>query len=74
MHTSNIKRKNIQACLIIKLYTLVMITVMGNRQSNLSSKSMKWFAFNITLIPLGKIDIQLFSLQLWVNSRAGLAL
>ena len=27
-------------------------------------------AFQIVLIPLGKIWIQLFSLQLWVNSRA----
>ena len=27
-------------------------------------------AFHIALIPLGKIWIQLFSLQLWVNSRA----
>ena len=27
-------------------------------------------AFLITLIPLGKVWIQLFSLQLWVNSRA----
>ena len=26
-------------------------------------------AFHITLIPLGKVWIQLFSLQLWVNSR-----
>ena len=27
-------------------------------------------AIHITLIPLGKVWIQLFSLQLWVNSRA----
>ena len=27
-------------------------------------------AFHIALIPLGKVRIQLFSLQLWVNSRA----
>ena len=27
-------------------------------------------AFQIALIPLGKVWIQLFSLQLWVNSRA----
>ena len=27
-------------------------------------------AFHIALIPLGKVSIQLFSLQLWVNSRA----
>ena len=27
-------------------------------------------AFHIALIPLGKVWIQLFSLQLWINSRA----
>ena len=27
-------------------------------------------AFHIALIPLGKVSIQLFSLQLWVNSMA----
>ena len=27
-------------------------------------------AFHIALIPLGKVSIQLFSLQLWVNCRA----
>ena len=29
----------------------------------------RMIAFHITLIPLGKVWIQLFSLQLWVNSR-----
>ena len=34
-------------------------------------KSWIWLiAFHIALIPLGKVWIQLFSLQLWVNSRA----
>ena len=34
-------------------------------------KSWTWLiAFHIALIPLGKVWIQLFSLQLWVNSRA----
>ena len=34
------------------------------------SKSWTWLiAFHIALIPLGKVWIQLFSLQLWVNSR-----
>ena len=34
-------------------------------------KSWTWLiAFHIALIPLGKVGIQLFSLQLWVNSRA----
>ena len=31
---------------------------------------MSLIAFHIALIPLGKVWIQLFSLQLWVNSRA----
>ena len=35
---------------------------------------MKLFAFYIVLTPLGKVYIQLLSLQLWVNSRAGCAL
>ena len=30
---------------------------------------MRLIAFHIALIPLGKVWIQLFSLQLWVNSR-----
>ena len=34
-------------------------------------KSWTWLiAFHIALIPLGKVWIQIFSLQLWVNSRA----
>ena len=33
-------------------------------------KSWTWLiAFHIALIPLGKVWIQIFSLQLWVNSR-----
>ena len=36
----------------------------------LGFKSWTWLiAFHIALIPLGKVWIQLFSLQLWVNSR-----
>ena len=31
---------------------------------------MRLIAFHIALIPLGKVWIQLFTLQLWVNSRA----
>ena len=35
-------------------------------------KSWTWLiAFNISLIPLGKVWIQIFSLQLWVNSSLG---
>ena len=34
-------------------------------------KSWTWLiAFHIALIPLGKVWIQIFSIQLWVNSRA----
>ena len=34
-------------------------------------KSWTWLiAFHIALIPLGKVWIQIFSLQLWINSRA----
>ena len=34
-------------------------------------KSWTWLiAFHIALIPLGKVWIQIYSLQLWVNSRA----
>ena len=32
------------------------------------------FAFYITLIPLPKLKIQLFSVQLWVNSSVDMAL
>ena len=35
-----------------------------------SSNPGRDIAFHIALIPLGKVGIQLFSLQLWVNSRA----
>ena len=34
-----------------------------------SNPGQDWLHFHIALIPLGKVCIQLFSLQLWVNSR-----
>ena len=34
----------------------------------------KLIAFHIALIPLGKVRIKLFSLQLWVNNRVDLVL
>ena len=38
-------------------------------------KSWTWLIiFHVALIPLGKVWIRLFSLQLWVNSRADLVL
>ena len=40
----------------------VMVIVIG----------MRLIAFHIALIPLGKIMIQLFFLQLWISSRADL--
>ena len=47
----------------------VIVTVAGIGHGDTSSNP--WLiAFHIALIPLGKVWIQLFSLQLWVNSRA----
>ena len=47
----------------------VMVIVIGNGHSDTSSNPGRdWF--HIALILLGKVWIQLFSLQLWVNSRA----
>ena len=46
----------------------VMVIVIGNGHGDTSSNlGGDWFAFHIALIPLGKVWIQLFSLQLWVN-------
>ena len=47
----------------------VMVIVAGIGHGNTSSNP-GLIAFHIALIPLGKVWIQLFSLQLWVNSRA----
>ena len=46
----------------------VMVIVAGIGHGDTSSNP-GLFAFHIALIPLGKVWIQLFSLQLWVNSR-----
>ena len=43
----------------------VMVIVVGNGHGDT-----RMIAFHIALIPLGKVWIQLFSIQLWVNSRA----
>ena len=49
----------------------VMVIVIGNGHDWYEFKSwMRLIAFHIALIPLGKVWIQLFSLQLRVNSRA----
>ena len=46
----------------------VMVIVVGNEHDDVSSKSWtRLIAFHIALIPLGKVWIQLFSLQLWVG-------
>ena len=47
----------------------------GNRRRNWTQRHefkswTRMIAFHIALIPLGKVWIQLFFLQLWVNSRA----
>ena len=48
----------------------VMVIIVGNGHGDTSSKTWtRLVAFHIALIPLGKVWIQLFSLQLWVNSR-----
>ena len=47
----------------------VMVIVAGIGHGDTSSNP-GLIAFHIVLIPLGKIWIQLLSLQLWVNSRA----
>ena len=47
----------------------VMAIVAGIEHGDTSSNH-GLIAFHIALIPLGKVWIQLFSLQLWVNSRA----
>ena len=47
----------------------VMVIVAGIGHGYTSSNP-GLIAFHIALIPLGKVWIQFFSLQLWVNSRA----
>ena len=47
----------------------VMVIVAGIGHYDTSSNP-GLIPFHIALIPLGKVWIQLFSLQLWVNSRA----
>ena len=47
----------------------VMVIVVGIGHGDTSSNP-GLIAFHIALIPLGKLRIQLFSLQLWVSSRA----
>ena len=49
----------------------VMAIVVGNGHGDTSSNPGRdSLHFHIALIPLGKVWIQLFSLQLWINSRA----
>ena len=48
-----------------------VMLIVENRHSNTSSNpGWGWLHFNKALILLGKVWIHLFSLQLWVNSRA----
>ena len=47
----------------------VMVIVAGIGHGDTSSNP-GLITFHIALIPFGKVCIQLFSLQLWVNSRA----
>ena len=58
----------------IYIYTQVCLWCNGycHRKWTWWHKFKSWtrlIAFHVALIPLGKVGIQLFSLQLWVNSR-----
>ena len=47
----------------------IMVIVVGNGHGDTSSNpEQEWLHFHIALIPLGKVWIQLFSFQVWVNS------
>ena len=49
----------------------VMVFFVGNGHGDTSSNHGRdRLHFHIALIPFGKVWIQLFSLQVWVNSRA----
>ena len=54
-------------CATLKLSVMVIVAGIGHGDTS-SNPGLN--AFHIALIPLGKVLIQLFSLQLWVNSRA----
>ena len=48
----------------------VMVIVAGYGNGDTSSNPGRdWLHFHIALIPFGKVWIQIFSLQFWVNSR-----
>ena len=54
---------------------VVIIIVVGNGQEKNELKFwMRLFAFTIVLIPMGKLWMRLFSLQLWITDRADWAL
>ena len=53
--------------LLNSLGVMVIVTGIGHGDT---SSNPELIAFHIALIPLGKVWIQLFSLQLWVSSRA----
>ena len=60
--------KNIQSCQIVPHITHGYRRWKWTRRHEFKSWT-RLIAFHIALIPLGKVWIQLFSLQLWVNSR-----
>ena len=53
-------------CVIFRGRVSGVMVIVGDTSSN---PGRDWFAFHIALIPLEKVWIQLFSLQLCVNSR-----
>ena len=68
-----------RVCIYIYIYIYIYLWCYGyhcrkwSRQPEFKS-TMRLFAFHITLQSLGKVWIQLFTLQLWVNNRADLFL
>ena len=74
---------NSHLMMIICLYTViwfhvgifgVMVTILGNGHGNQSSNLVKAVSISHCANTLHKIRIQVFSLQLWIDSKADWAL
>ena len=75
INTHRHKHTDIYIYIYIYIYTYICPWCNGYRRRKWTRrhKFKSWtrlIAFHIALIPLGKVWIQLFSLQLWVNNRA----
>ena len=69
----NAQMKKVRKLIVCTLYIWwgIMVIIIGNGTRWHEFKSWtRLIAFHIALITLGKVWIQLFSLQLWVNNRA----